>query len=43
MSPPSVPPVAASREYLAEERTLLAWYRMAIALAGLGFIRERQE
>jgi putative membrane protein len=31
-------PVAGSRDYLAEERTFLAWFRTAIALMGFGFV-----
>jgi putative membrane protein len=33
-----VKPVAGSRDYLAEERTFLAWIRTAIALMGFGFV-----
>jgi len=30
-----------SREYLAEERTLLAWLRTSLGIAGLGFVLDR--
>jgi uncharacterized protein (DUF302 family)/uncharacterized membrane protein YidH (DUF202 family) len=34
-------PVADWREHLAEERTLLAWLRTSLGLAGLGFVLDR--
>jgi putative membrane protein len=34
-------PVADLRDYLAEERTFLAWARTALALMGLGFVVAR--
>jgi putative membrane protein len=39
--PGSVDRSAATRDHLANERTLLAWQRTALALLGLGFIVDR--
>ena len=34
-------PVAVWRDHLPEERTLLAWLRTSLGLAGLGFVLDR--
>ena len=39
--PLKVRPVAQLRDYLAEERTFLAWIRTAVALMGFGFVVAR--
>jgi putative membrane protein len=41
MNPPDSNPTTRAREHLANERTLLAWIRTAIALIGLGFVVAR--
>lgn len=38
---PGIDRTAAVRDHLANERTLLAWQRTAIALVGLGFLVDR--
>lgn len=38
---PSLDRSAAARDHLANERTLLAWQRTALALLGLGFLVDR--
>src|SRR4030081_680392 len=40
-TPNKVKPVADLRDYLAEERTFLAWIRTGIALMGFGFVVAR--
>lgn len=40
-APPSAEPTAALRDYLAAERTLLAWIRTGLALMGFGFVVAR--
>jgi len=39
--PPGGPESTQAREHLANERTLLAWVRTAVALMGLGFVVAR--
>jgi putative membrane protein len=39
--PPEARPVAELRDYLAEERTFLAWIRTGISLMGFGFVVAR--
>ena len=39
--PPETRPVAELRDYLAEERTFLAWIRTGISLMGFGFVVAR--
>ena len=39
--PPGTPESTRTREHLANERTLLAWVRTAVALMGLGFVVAR--
>jgi putative membrane protein len=39
--PPEAGPVAELRDYLAEERTFLAWIRTGISLMGFGFVVAR--
>jgi putative membrane protein len=39
--PPEARPAAELRDYLAEERTFLAWVRTGISLMGLGFVVAR--
>jgi len=39
--PPEARPVAQLRDYLAEERTFLAWIRTGISLMGFGFVVAR--
>jgi putative membrane protein len=41
MDSPGEKPVPDLRDYLAEERTFLAWIRTGIALIGLGFVTTR--
>ena len=41
MTPGEEPRPARTREHLANERTLLAWVRTAVALMGLGFVVAR--
>jgi putative membrane protein len=40
-TPIKVKPVADLRDYLAEERTFLAWIRTGISLMGFGFVVAR--
>jgi putative membrane protein len=39
--PQATEPAASPRDYLANERTLLAWLRTGVALIGLGFVVAR--